>query len=99
MGTIPPPPSAVPLPLHKGGLGLWLNKQGGNGMKKRWVLILTALGAAALMALMCFAGDIRISSYPYPTYLLQAKAWLDGMVHLPKNYEFLELAVVGIEIR
>ena len=62
-------------------------------MKKRWVLILTALGAAALMALMCFAGDIRISSYPYPTYLLQAKAWLDGMVHLPKNYEFLELAV------
>ena len=62
-------------------------------MKKHWALVLTALGAAALMVLMCLAGGISISSYPYPTYLLQAKAWLDGMVHLPQNYEFLELAV------
>ncbi len=54
--------------------------------------ILLAL-VVLIYAVMCLWGDINPGSYPYPSYLLQAKAWLRGETHLDQNYEYLELAI------
>lgn len=62
-------------------------------MRKAAALGLTALIVCALMLSMCLIAGVEITAYPYPSYLLQAQAWLRGETKLAMNYEFLELAV------
>ena len=65
-----------------------------NGMAKR--LITGTIAAALMLAIMvslCLAAGEDISSYKYPSYLLQAQAWLRGEAKLDQNYESLELAI------
>lgn len=62
--------------------------------RKRATCALALLGLIALLyAALCAASGVDARSYPYPTYLLQAQAWLRGETALSQNYEWLELAV------
>lgn len=49
----------------------------------------------ALYAAMCGVSGVKPGAYPYPSYRLQAQAWLRGEIPLDRNYEYLELAVYG----
>lgn len=57
--------------------------------------------AAVLCAVLIFSficrstGQWLWSDNPYCSYMLQAKAWLEGRLDLGQNYEYLELAVFG----
>ena len=46
----------------------------------------------AIFAAMHIISGADPLAYPYPSYLLQAQAWLRGEISIP-NYEYLELAV------
>ena len=46
----------------------------------------------AIFAAMHIITGTKTLAYPYPSYLLQAQAWLRGEISIP-NYEYLELAV------
>ncbi len=56
-------------------------------------LLAALLIAGAILALMCLFSGIEPGRYDYPSYLLQAQAWLRGKLALDRNYEYLELAV------
>ncbi len=45
-----------------------------------------------LFAAMHIITGERLLAYPYPSYLLQAQAWLRGEISVP-NHEYLELAI------
>lgn len=62
-------------------------------MRRCMVYAAAAAIACLLMASLCLAGGVEIASYPYPSYLLQAQAWLEGRTYLTENIEYLELAV------
>lgn len=53
----------------------------------------TLMLVIVLYAAMCVCSGVHPSSYQYPSYLLQAQAWLRGEIALDMNYEYLELAV------
>ncbi len=46
-----------------------------------------------LYAVMCASSDVDPASYKYPSYLLQAQAWLRGETALDGDYPYLELAI------
>ena len=46
-----------------------------------------------IFAAMCILSGTSPGAYYYPSYLLQAQAWLRGDFALEHNYEYLELAV------
>jgi len=56
-------------------------------------MLLTALIAWAILLGMCLISGVEIGAYPYPSYRLQAEAWLRGQTHLHRNYQSLELAI------
>ena len=58
----------------------------------RCALLLLAL-IVLIFAAMCIGAGVDPCAYPYPSYLLQAQAWLRGEAQLDQNYEYLELAV------
>ena len=67
-----------------------------SGLWKRKNLIAAAillLAIAAIFAAQCALTGVKPGSYTYPSYLLQAQAWLRGDLALDRNYEYLELAV------
>lgn len=72
-------------------------KEGGIFLSKRVGALLTALLACGLMLALCLSIGVSIGAYPYPSYLLQAQAWLRGEMKLDRNYEYLELAVYNGE--
>ena len=66
----------------------------GEDVRRRLLCAIIALAIAfALFAAMCALTGIPIGAYYYPSYLLQAQAWLRGQFALSHNYEYLELAV------
>ena len=56
-------------------------------------MLIAAAICAAIFAAMCALTGVASGSYYYPSYLLQAQAWLRGSLALDRNYEALELAV------
>lgn len=46
-----------------------------------------------ILVLQGITGQWFFESQPYNSYILQAKAWLDGQLDLGTNYEYLELAI------
>ena len=56
-------------------------------------VLCTLLFSLALYAAMCACSGVAPGAYPYPSYLLQAQAWLRGEFALDRNYDYLELAV------
>ena len=67
-----------------------------SGLWRRKNLIAAAillLAIAAIFAAQCALTGVAPGSYTYPSYLLQAQAWLRGELALDRNYEYLELAV------
>ena len=48
-----------------------------------------------IYALMGTIAGVNPAAYPYNSYLLQARAWLQGRMDIPGDYEYLELAVFG----
>ena len=68
----------------------------GIGDRRRTWLICASVTLAlvlAIFAAMCGLSGVAPGTYNYPSYLLQAKAWLRGEFALDRNYEYLELAV------
>ena len=66
----------------------------GIGLRRQLLCALIVLAVAvAIFAAMCALSGVKPGAYSYPSYLLQAKAWLRGEFALEKNYEYLELAV------
>ena len=62
--------------------------------RRNLICILIALAICfAIFAAMCAAAGVAPGTYSYPSYLLQAQAWLRGSLALDRNYEYLELAV------
>lgn len=64
--------------------------------RRRYIPIyLCVFGAMiAIFVLMHIITGTDALAYPYPSYLLQAQAWLRGEISVP-NYEFLELALLN----
>ncbi len=58
--------------------------------------ILIAVGSVfmILIALWMFTGQWFFKAQPYNSYILQAQSWLEGRLHLGKDYPYLELAIV-----
>lgn len=58
--------------------------------------ILIAVGSVfmIMVALWMFTGQWFFKSQPYNSYILQAQSWLEGRLHLGKDYPYLELAIV-----
>ena len=66
----------------------------GRTIRRQLLCALITLAIAfAIFAAMCALTGIAPGTYHYPSYLLQAQAWLRGHFALDKNYEYLELAV------
>jgi hypothetical protein len=64
--------------------------------KKRfdWTPLFLIAVMAALWAAMCvLTGSSFAGATPYNTYTRQAMAWRDGLLHLPEDVPYLELAV------
>ena len=64
--------------------------------KKRfdWKPLFLIAAMAALWAVMCvLTGNSFAGATPYNTYTRQAMAWRDGLLHLPQDVPYLELAV------
>ena len=56
--------------------------------------LLLIVAMAALWAVMCvLTGSSFAGATPYNTYTRQAMAWRDGLLHLPEDVPYLELAV------
>ena len=65
-----------------------------NCFRQQLLCAVIALAIAfAIFAAMCALTGIAPGAYHYPSYLLQAQAWLRGQFALNHNYEYLELAV------
>lgn len=66
-----------------------------NARKRDYICAaLLLLAMSALWGLMHFLlGSSPWGSTFYNTYTLQALAWRDGMLHLPRDYPYLELAI------
>lgn len=57
------------------------------------ILLLALIVIGSLFAIWTFTGKWPWVEQPYNSYILQAKAWLDGRLDLGQNYTHLELAV------
>ncbi len=65
-----------------------------NARKRDYTCAALLLAMLALWGLMHFLlGSSPWGSTFYNTYTLQALAWRDGMMHLPQDYPYLELAI------
>lgn len=57
------------------------------------VIIAVGTVLVIMVALWMFTGQWFFKSQPYNSYVLQAQSWLDGRLHLGKDYPYLELAI------
>ena len=64
-----------------------------NVWKQLGCVLIALLLMLAIFASLCALSGVKPDTYKYPSYLLQAQAWLRGELALDRNYEYLELAV------
>lgn len=65
----------------------WLRRQDGSALTTVLAVLMAMLVVAA------FTGQWPLADNPYPSYLLQSMAWLEGRLDLGQDYPWLELAI------